>query len=273
MTRLPPNGDVPWAEPDRRPGEDLRVPVSLADGAVLVTWSLVGQLLAVTIVLLGLQLAGVDATGLSGASLGAVTVLTQSLVLAGALAWLSGRAALSWRLLGAVRPRLRHVGIGLLAGLGAFLTSGAIILAGNELLGPLDDAGQALLEAEMLGGTALLFTVLAAVLLAPLLEELTFRGVLYQVVGRRTSWPVGVVVASAAFAIVHVEVLLPFRVESLVFGIALFAVGAVFALVFHRTRSLVTAMVAHATFNGVQLLLATTAPDDVLGFVTAAVGA
>ena len=265
--------DVPWAEPGRRPGEDLRVPVSLADGAVLVAWSLVGQLLAVTIILVGLGLAGVDASVLRGASLGAVTVLTQSLVLAGALAWLAGRGCLSWRLLGAVRPRLRHLGTGLLAGVAAFLASATIILAGDTLFGPIEEAGQALLETQMLTGTALLFTVLAAVVLAPLLEELTFRGVLYQVVGRRTSWLVGLVVSSIAFAIVHVEVLLPLQVESLVFGTALFVVGAVFAIAFHRSRSLLTAIVAHATFNGVQLLLATTAPDELLGFVTTATGA
>ena len=273
MSMLPPPADLAWSTPEQRPGEDLRVPWSVADGLVLVGWSLLGQLLVVGIVLVGLTLAGVDAAGLSGASLGAVTVVTQSLVLAGALAWLAGRGNWSWRLFGAVRPALRHVGAGLAAGFGAFLLSGSIILVANGVFGPLEEAGQALLETEMLTGTALVFTVLAAVLLAPLLEELTFRAVLFQAVGRRTSWVVGALVSSAIFSVVHVEVLLPLQLESFVFGTALFAVGGVFAVAFHRTRSLVTAMVAHATFNGVQLLLATTVPEQLLGFVTGGSGA
>lgn len=273
MTTLPPPVDAPWSAPQQRPGEDLPVPLSLVDGVALVVWSLLGQLLVVSFVLLGLTLAGVEPTGLGGASLGAVTVVTQSLVLAGAFAWLAGRGGWSWRLFGAVRPALRHVGGGLVGGLLAFLVSGGIILSGNAVFGPLDDAGQALLETEMLTGTALVFTVIAAVVLAPLLEEVTFRGVLYQVVGRRTSWLVGAVISSVVFSVVHAEVLLPLKIESLVFSVALFAVGFVLAVVFHRSRSLVSAMVAHATFNGVQILLATAAPEELVGFVGGGLGA
>lgn len=273
MTTMPPPVDTPWSAPAQRPGEDLPVPLSLLDGVALVVWSLLGQLLVASVVLLGLTLAGVDATELGGASLGAVTVVTQSLVLAGAFAWLAGRGGWSWRLFGAVRPGVRHVSQGLLGGLAAFLVSGSIILGGNAVFGPLDEAGQALLETDMLSGTALWFTVAAATVLAPLLEEVTFRGVLYQVVGRRTTWLVGAVVSSAVFSVVHAEVLLPLQVESLVYGLALFAVGFVLAVVFHRSRSLVAAMVAHATFNGVQLLLATAAPEELVGFVGGGLGA
>lgn len=273
MTSMPPPADSPWSSPQQRPGQDLPVPLSLVDAGVLVAWSLLGQLLVAGIVLLGLVLAGVDPTGIGGAALGAVTVLTQSLVLAGALAWLVGRGSWSWRLVGSVRPAARHVGAGLVAGIAAFLLSGSIILAGNALLGPLEQAGQALLETEMLTGTALVFTVVAAVVLAPVVEEVTFRAVLFQAIGRRTTWVVGLLVSSVVFAVVHVEVLLPLQVESLVFGTALFAVGVVLGAAFHRSRSLLTAVVAHATFNGVQLLLATTAPEQLLGFVAGGSGA
>lgn len=263
----PPSRDVPWSTPAQRPGQDLLVPVSIADGVVLVVWSLLGQVVVASTVLLGLTLAGVQAQGLSGPSLGAVTVVTQSLVLAGALAWLAGRGAWSWRLFGAERPAARHVGLGVVAGLIAFLTSASIILVGNALLGPLDDAGQALLEAEMLRGPALVLTIVAAALLAPLLEELTFRGVLFQAIGRRAGVVWGVLLSSAFFAVVHLEVILPLGLESIVYTLALFAVGMLFAIVFHRSGSLVAAMVAHATFNGVQVLLAATAPEQVVGFV------
>lgn len=272
-TPPPPPVDAPWGAPDTRPGEDHLVPFSLVDGIALTLWSLLGQVVVVSVVLLALTLAGVDPTSLGGPSLGAVTVVTQSLVLAGAFAWLAGRGAWTWRLFGARRPSLRHVGHGLAGGLGAFLLSATLIVGADALVGPIDEAGQALLESEMLTGPALVFTVIAAVVLAPLLEEVTFRGVLFQAVGRRAGWVVGALVSAAVFSVVHLEVVLPLRVESLVFGLALFAVGGVFALVFHRSRSLVAAMVAHATFNGVQLLLATTMPDTPVGFVRAVVGA
>lgn len=264
---LPPPDDVAWSATGQRPGRDLLVPVSIADGVALVVWSLLGQVLVVSMVLLGLGLAGIQATALTGPSLGAVTVVTQSLVLAGALAWLAGRGAWSWRLFGAERPAVRHVALGLAGGVVAFLVSGSIILTGDALVGPLDDAGQALLETEMLSGPALALTFVAACLLAPVLEEVTFRGVLFQAVGRRTSWVVGLVLSSLVFSLVHLEVVLPLQLESIVYSLALFAVGTVFGLVFHYSRSLGAAIVAHATFNGVQLLLAANAPESLAGFV------
>jgi len=245
--------------PTQRPGQDLLVPFSLLDGLALVAWSLLGQLVVVSLVVVALQLAGVDTAALSGASLGAVTLLTQSVVLAGMFAWLSGRGRLTWRLLGSQRAELRHVLWGLGGGLAAFLVSAVVILTGETLAGPLESPGQSLLSAEMLEGPALLFTFVIASVLAPLLEEVTFRGVLYQAIGRRIGWVGGAVVSAAVFAAVHVEVLLPLGVESLVFSAALFGVGVVFAVVFHRSRNLLAPIVAHATFNGVQLLLASAA--------------
>lgn len=273
---LPPPRDVAWSAPaGQRPGRDLLVPVSVVDGVVLVVWSILGQVVVITAVMVGLTLGGVDVEALAGPSLGAVTVVTQSLVLAGAFAWLAGRGAWSWRLFGAERGGGRHVLVGVLGGIVTFLTSAGIILAGDALVGPLEGPGQALLETEMLSGPALALTFVAATVLAPLLEEVTFRGVLFQALGRRAGWVTGAVVSSVVFAVVHLEVLLPLQLESIVFGIALFAVGMVFVLLFHWSRSLLVAMVAHATFNGVQILLASQVPDSVatVGFVGAVAGA
>lgn len=270
---LPPPRDVPWSVPqEQRPGRDLLVPFSVLDGVVLVVWSLLGQVVAVSIVLVSLGLAGVDATGLAGASLGAVTVVTQSVVLAGAFAWLAGRGSWSWRLFGSRRPSTRHVLLGLGGGLLAFAVSFGVIVTGDALIGPLEPPDQALLEAEMLQGPALALTFLVAAVLAPLLEEVTFRGVLFQALGRRIGWVAGAVVSSLVFAVVHLEVVLPLRAESVVYGIALVGVGGVLVLVFHRSRSLLTAIVAHATFNGLQLVLATRYASDASGFAAAWVG-
>lgn len=273
LSSLPPPRDVPWSVPrEQRPGGDLLVPFSVLDGVVLVVWSLLGQLLAVSIVLVALDLAGVDPTGLAGPSLGAVTAVTQSLVLAGAFAWLAGRGSWSWRIFGSRRPSTVHVLLGLGGGLLAFAVSFGVIVTGDALVGPLESPGQALLEAEMLQGSALVLTFLVAAVLAPLLEEVIFRGVLFQALGRRVGWVAGALVSSLVFAVVHLEVVLPLGVESIVYGTALLGVGLVLVLVFHRSRSLLTAVVAHATFNGLQLVLAAWYANDGSGFAAAWVG-
>lgn len=250
--------DVPYALPEQRPGDDLLVDVSVLDGLVLVSWSLLGQWVVTAVVGLGLGIAGVDTGALAGASLGAVLVVQQSLVLAGALAWLAGRGQLSWRLLGARRARPRDVVAGVIAGLVAFGVVALVLALGEAVLGPLTPPDQSLLRSEMLTGPALVTTGLLACLIGPVLEELTFRSVLFQALGRRTGWVAGVVLSSAIFGLVHVEVLLPWRVEGPVFILALAGVGAVLALAYNRTRVLLAAVVGHATFNALQLWVALT---------------
>ena len=78
---------------------------------------------------------------------------------------------------------------------------------------------------------------------------------LVQTVGRRVGLAGGIVTSSIVFAAVHVEIL-DSGGNAAVFLVALFLVGGVFALAFNRSRSLVTAVVAHGVFNVSQLLLA-----------------
>lgn len=252
----PPALDVPYAEPSTRPGEDHLVNVAVLDGIVLVAWSLLGQVFVGLLVYAGLRAAGVDVVALEGVSSGAVLVMVVSITLAGSLAWLAGRGKISWRLLGSVPPTLRHVGSGIAWGLVALLTSTLLVYAGSAAFGELESSGQSLLGDEMLTGAALVTTLLLTSLLAPVLEELTFRGVLFQSLGRRIGWLSGAVVSSVVFALVHVEVLIPFRLSGVVYVVALGAVGFVFAYAFHRERSLVVPIVAHATFNTLQVLFA-----------------
>ncbi len=253
--------DVPYAEPQTRPGADHLINVAVLDGIVLVAWSLLGQVILGVLVYGALGAAGVDVLALEGVSSGAVLVMIVSITLAGALAWLSGRGRISWRLLGSQRPTLRHVGSGVAWGVVALLTSTLLVYAGSAVFGDLESSGQSLLDAEMLTGAALVTTLLLTSVLAPVLEELTFRAVLFQSLGRRIGWLPGAVVASVVFASVHVEVLMPFRLSGLVYVVALGAVGFVFAYAFHRERSLVVPIVAHATFNTIQVLFAVSLLD------------
>jgi membrane protease YdiL (CAAX protease family) len=246
----------PYSDPMTRPGEDHLLDVSVGDGLVLVAWSLVGQTLLGIVVFTVMRAAGVDVAALAGASLGATLVVIVSVTMAGSLAWLAGRGKISWRLLGSQRLQLRHVGNGVLWGFVALMASFLIVYVGTLPFVEAEDVGQSLLEPEMLTGGAFVLTLLLAGLLAPLLEELTFRSVLFQSLGRRIGWLPSAVVSSVVFAVVHVEVYVPFRGEAVVFLLALATVGFVFAVAFHRERNLVTAIVAHATFNIVQLTFA-----------------
>lgn len=85
-----------------------------------------------------------------------------------------------------------------------------------------------------------------AVVVAPVFEEVMFRGVLFPYLLRRTGlWP-AVMLVSAAFAGMHMHV------PSLV---PLFLLSCAFCLAYVRTRSLLVPIGMHAAFNGVTVIL------------------
>jgi membrane protease YdiL (CAAX protease family) len=95
-------------------------------------------------------------------------------------------------------------------------------------------------------GPWLVLNALMAVALAPLCEEVYFRGFLFQGLRGRMRFLPAAVVSATIFAFVHVE---PIRF----FGLAV--MGLILASVFERRRTLVASMVAHATVNVVALAL------------------
>lgn len=99
------------------------------------------------------------------------------------------------------------------------------------------------------GGSALslrdlgLLLILVAVI-APIAEELFFRGMLYPVLRRRWSSQVAIVVNGLLFALIHfIPILIP----------GLFLVGIVLAWVRERSGSLIPCMLVHALQNTVVL--------------------
>jgi membrane protease YdiL (CAAX protease family) len=89
--------------------------------------------------------------------------------------------------------------------------------------------------------------VIAGVIVAPLVEEFVFRGVLAPALSALRGPRFGVVVSSFVFACMHPQ------------GVAgwppLMAVGAMCALVTYQSRSIVPAIVLHAVHNGFVFLL------------------
>jgi membrane protease YdiL (CAAX protease family) len=87
---------------------------------------------------------------------------------------------------------------------------------------------------------------LLAVGLAPLFEEVMFRGILLPLVARRWGTAAAVVTVSALFAMVH------FHLPSVV---PLFVIAVAFSLGYLYSGSLLVPVAMHAMFNGVNLVM------------------
>lgn len=88
--------------------------------------------------------------------------------------------------------------------------------------------------------------VLAVVLVAPVAEELFFRGVVYNAWEREYGTRVAVLGSAALFALIH---------GSLVQLLPIFVLGIGLALLYRSTRSLPATMAMHAGFNAVTVVI------------------
>ena len=81
---------------------------------------------------------------------------------------------------------------------------------------------------------------LSVVVVAPLAEELLFRGFLFRALSGLIGFPAGLLLSALAFSVVHLDmgVVVPF-----------FLIGIIFAWTYHASGSLWTSVAAHATFN------------------------
>ncbi len=151
-----------------------------------------------------------------------------------------------------VRHALRLVGTGV-SGYAAFLTLtiGVVLLAsrafGDSLpLGRLLPFGQTTEEligsAQTPGEVAIYFVLVC--ILAPIFEELTFRGFVFG--GLRRFLPVrsAIIIGGAAFAAVHLN-----AEAFLMIGL----LGAMLCYLYERSRSLLPGMIAHGLHNGLVL--------------------
>lgn len=123
----------------------------------------------------------------------------------------------------------------------------ALVLIGTWLFRGLPPPSHPLSE-EIMSGVApfgFFLAALVAVVLAPVTEELTFRGLLFPALGRFIGVAGGVVVSGLFFASIHPQG--PAMV------LALAAVGGMGAALAHQTRSLVPAIVMHALHNAAVL--------------------
>lgn len=91
------------------------------------------------------------------------------------------------------------------------------------------------------------FLILVVVVMAPIFEEIFFRGALYGAIRRHAGAGAAIAVTSLFFALVHPQLPLGF--------LPILVLGIVFAIAVELRRSLIPSIVAHMLNNGVALLL------------------
>lgn len=88
------------------------------------------------------------------------------------------------------------------------------------------------------------FFLLGAVVVAPLVEEIFFRGFLFAGLRGRYGWPKAAVISAALFALVHLQ---PTAV------VPIFLLGLIFAFLYERSGSIWPAVLMHVSSNALAL--------------------
>lgn len=158
----------------------------------------------------------------------------EATFLIGAWLWRMHRGY-TWRELGFVAPPLRYVLLGVLGAALAIILQGLIPGASRDLPIVPDVTG-------------LILTLVVAAVIAPLAEELIFRGIIYRWVAERLGFAAGVVLSSLAFAAAHAET------DPINF-VHLFAIGGMCAFLYAGSRSLWSDICLHATYNATVVLV------------------
>lgn len=155
------------------------------------------------------------------------------------------------------------LGRSLLIGLGAAIPAwigatllGALAVVVLNAIGLTEQAGP--LDAFVERGDPTVILV-AFLLVAPVAEEIFFRGVVYNAWERERGPWVAVTGSAALFALIH---------SSLFALVPIFALGVALALLYRSTRSLAATIAMHAGFNAISVAIALLARQGILTLPT-----
>jgi membrane protease YdiL (CAAX protease family) len=145
----------------------------------------------------------------------------------------------------------RAVLLGLGGGVAAVVASAVLSLLLTFAGWPVQE--QAWIQ-ELLGEPRLVWSLAPwIVLVAPVAEEVFFRGYMLRFMERRLGFRAGLLLSSVVFAAIHLNPS----------GLPVYMVIAmVMALVYRRSRNLLSPIVAHATLNGTVLLAGASLPPS-----------
>lgn len=146
------------------------------------------------------------------------------------------------------KASLGKVMVGIATGMGIFLfqqLSYRIFIPTNTTVGS---------NVQTLQSVPVLFMVLFAVVLAPIVEELFFRGFFYEITNKQTNSYVYYIGTASLFALLHLQNLnSPMYATYNLFIV--FISGLVFGVVYRKTNWIGTNIIAHATANGIVIFL------------------
>ncbi len=175
--------------------------------------------------------AGFVASGLMGLVACAVAVLMR----------IRGLAAFGVR-----RAKPRHLIVGLLLGIGAYVVSAAVSLAVFVIGGEVQNVQTSYQAAAAGGALSLAVTLVAGSVLTPIGEEAFFRGVVANALFARYRAWIAIVASAAVFALAHgINPILPVA----------FLVGVLAAVLFHRSGSIWPGVALHAGNNAMATLV------------------
>lgn len=237
--------DVPSDQPPQ-PEDEL-------PGGALVRWRGVDALAAfalsffatVIVIAINTMMIGDEPTQAQTDTGTIIAIFSQQVTLIGAtLIWLRRRFGLGVEALGLRRFNASDLKIGVAGGAIGVVLSAAVawtVMRMTELVtgDPPPDPDQIPLEADPSGGLLVLLAI-STIVLAPLAEELFFRGMLHQALRRWLRFAPGLIMSSALFAVSHV---IPVVIPSI------FVLALLLGTLYERTKSLWVPIVAHATFN------------------------
>jgi membrane protease YdiL (CAAX protease family) len=230
--------------PDARPGQ---VPWNAAAALLALLIAVAG--VAVLVVVVGL-LAPASTKGTGGATeSAALSTLISTVIVDGwfiaAAWWFSLRRFVlplsGWGFRRAKGSALWLVPVALVL---AYIAGVAYTSLYSRLLGPPPE--QTILQDFPRTGAGIVLFATTAILVAPLFEEMFFRGFLFQGLARSWGPVTGAAVSAGVFALAH---------QQLSVFVPLFALGLLLAWVFYRSGSLWANIALHASFNGISVLV------------------
>ena len=155
------------------------------------------------------------------------------------------------------RGGARSILLGLLLAVPAWLgatTLGLILTRLLELAGRQPEPGIVDAAVARIDPTVL---VLALVVVAPVAEELFFRGVVLNAWMREYGTRTGIFGSAAVFAAIHANLeSIDSLIASVVTVVPIFGLGIALALIYRGTRSLAASMAMHAGFNAISVSIA-----------------
>jgi membrane protease YdiL (CAAX protease family) len=188
---------------------------------------------------------------------GSVVLLTvtQAALLAVAGLFVAAPRALAGLRFVPERGLWRSVGLGVLLAVPAWIGAQVLGLITVRVLELFDvRQGEGIAEAAI-GVVDPIVLAVALMVVAPVAEEIFFRGIVYNAWLREFGVRRAIIGSALLFALIHGSI---FVIPSI------FGLGIVLALLYRRTGSLPASIAMHATFNGITLVLALLIRYDII---------